>query len=146
MARNVRTYMGGDSPTPDTERPKHLTKQEFGRRLYRLMTEKGWHQSELARQSGLTRDAISTYVNGRSLPDPKNAKRLADVFGMSVEQLLPNQVEMAIDRDPPALELKVSALNPDVSWLRINRMVRTETALQIMSLLREDNAGSADGE
>lgn len=142
MAKNVRTYMGGDAPTPEGERPKHLTKQEFGRRVYRLMTERGWHQSELARQAQLTRDAVSTYVNGRSLPDPRNAQKLADAFGMTVEQLLPNLVEQSIDRDPPAMELKVSALNPNVAWLRLNRLVETENAMKIMSILREDNAAS----
>lgn len=144
MAKNVRTYMGGDAPTPEAERPKHLTKQEFGRRVYRLMTERGWHQSELARQAQLTRDAVSTYVNGRSLPDPTNAKKLAEAFDMTVEQLLPNLVEQAIDRDPPAIDLKVSALNPDVAWLRINRLVRTDNAMQIMSILRDDDAASSD--
>lgn len=144
MAKNVRTYMGGDTPTPEAERPKHLTKQEFGRRVYRLMTERGWHQSELARQAQLTRDAVSTYVNGRSLPDPKNAKRLAEALGVTLEALLPNIAESAIDRDPPAMELKVSALNPDVAWLRINRLVETDKAMQIMSILRTDNAASSD--
>lgn len=138
--------MGGDSPTSDAERPKHLTKQEFGRRLYRLMTARGWNQSELARQAQITRDAVSTYIRGVSLPEPKNLQKLAETFGMSVEQLLPNQAEMSIDRDPPAIEMKVSALNPSVCWLRINRLVETENALQIMTLLRNDNAGSADGE
>ncbi|WP_277018961.1 MULTISPECIES: helix-turn-helix transcriptional regulator [Paracoccus] len=137
--------MGNDAPTPEGERPKHLTKQEFGRRVYRLMTERGWHQSELARQAQLTRDAVSTYVNGRSLPDPRNAQKLADAFGMTVEQLLPNLVEQSIDRDPPAMELKVSALNPNVAWLRLNRLVETENAMKIMSILREDNAASSDG-
>lgn len=136
--------MGNDAPTPEGERPKHLTKQEFGRRVYRLMTERGWHQSELARQAELTRDAVSTYVNGRSLPDPRNAQKLADAFGMTVEQLLPNLVEQSIDRDPPAMELKVSALNPNVAWLRINRLVRTDNAMQIMSILRDDDATSSD--
>ncbi|ODT61018.1 MAG: hypothetical protein ABS73_03945 [Paracoccus sp. SCN 68-21] len=93
----------------------------------------------------MTRDAVSTYVNGRSLPDPRNAQKLADAFGMTVEQLLPNLVEQSIDRDPPAMELKVSALNPNVAWLRLNRLVETENAMKIMSILREDNAASSDG-
>ena len=138
--------MGGDAPTSDAERPKHLTKQEFGRRLYRMMSAKGWNQSELARRAEVTRDAVSTYIRGASLPEPKNAQKLADALGVTVEQLLPNQAEMSIDRDPPAIEMKVSALNPAVCWLRINRLVETENALQIMTLLRNDNAGTVNGE
>ena len=143
MAKNVRTY-GGDAISPDIGRPAHLTKQEFGRRVYKMMTEKGWNQSELARQANLTRDAVSTYVNGRSLPDPRNAKKLADALGVTLEALLPNIAESAIDRDPPSMELKVSALNPKVAWLRVNRLVETENAMKIMSILGDDNAASAD--
>ena len=45
---------------------KVLQKQEFGRRVYALMMEKPWTQSELARASGLGRDSISQYVRGKA--------------------------------------------------------------------------------
>lgn len=144
MARNVRTHMGGDAPTDSDNRPKHLTKQEFGRRLYRLMTDKGWSQSELARRADVTRDAVSTYVRGASLPSPLNLSKLAKALDVEPEKLLPNQIEQSIDHDPPALELKVSATNPDVAWLRINRLVTTGSALQIMDILRNDNPVVSD--
>lgn len=51
MARRVRTYLDGDAQTDEALRPKHLTKQEFGKKLYRLMVMKGWNQSELARSA-----------------------------------------------------------------------------------------------
>ena len=123
---------------------KHLSKQEFGRRLYNLMHSKGWTQSELARKAGLSRDAISTYVRGLHYPDPANAEKLAKVFGMSAEELLPNQAERSIDRDPALIELKVSSFNPAVAWLRVNRMVSTNTALKIMTILREDDVDLSD--
>ena len=62
--------------------PRHLSKQEFGKRLYKLMLERGWHQSELARQSGLPRDSISVYVRGKSLPTPTSLQALARAFGV----------------------------------------------------------------
>lgn len=44
MSRNPRAHIGAmnDTETDESLRPKHLTKQEFGRRLYRLMLAKGW--------------------------------------------------------------------------------------------------------
>jgi transcriptional regulator with XRE-family HTH domain len=109
MAKNPRTHLLADSPTDPALRPKHLTKQEFGKRLYKLMISKGWHQSELARRAGVARDSVSTYVRGVSLPDPGNLEKLAVALGVDAVDLLPNHVEAAIDNDVPSLEMKISS-------------------------------------
>lgn len=139
MARKVRTYLDGDSQTDETLRPKHLTKQEFGKRLYKLMVLKGWNQSELARQAGIARDSVSTYIRGKSLPEPSNAERLAKALGLRSDELLPNQAERAIDEDTPSLELKISAHDQRVAWLRINRLVTTATCMKVIELLNDDD-------
>jgi transcriptional regulator with XRE-family HTH domain len=119
--------------------PKSLTKQEFGKRLYRLMMAKGWRQSELARQADLPRDSVSTYIRGKTLPTPLSLQKLADALGVASEELLPNVVEGAIDEDIPSLEMKVSPNAPETAWLRVNRAVSLKTALEIMRLLEEDH-------
>jgi transcriptional regulator with XRE-family HTH domain len=119
--------------------PKHLTKQEFGNRLYKLMMAKGWRQSDLARQAGLNRDSISTYIRGTSLPTPQNLQELARAFGMKPEELLPNHSIAAINEDVPAFEMKMSAFAPDKVMLRVNRLVTMATAVQIAQLLQADN-------
>jgi transcriptional regulator with XRE-family HTH domain len=118
--------------------PSHLTKQEFGKRVYRLMIGKGWTQSELSRQSGLPRDSISVYVRGKSLPTPQSLESLAKALDTTPEELLPNHVESAIDEDHPSLEMKVSPNAPNVAWLRINRLVTVGAALKIMEILNDD--------
>ncbi len=138
MANRVRTFIG-DTPTDQDLRPKHLSKQEFGRRLYRLMAAKGWHQSELARQAGIARDSASTYIRGVSLPEPGNLKLLADALGVDADDLLPNHVEAAIDNDVPSLEMKVSSSDARIAWLRVNRLVTTATAVKIVELLGADD-------
>lgn len=140
MTNRVRTHISGDTPTETRLVPKHLTKQQFGKRLYNLMLGKGWTQSELARQSGLPRDSISVYVRGRSLPTPASLSALATALGVTSDELLPNHIEGAIDEDMPAMELKVSPNAPNVAWLRVNRLVSTKTALTIMEMLETDNA------
>lgn len=145
MARNSRSHFGdGDSPTDADLRPKHLTKQEFGRRLYRLMVGKGWTQSELARQADIARDSISTYIRGVSLPEPINLERLAAALGVSPIELLPNRIEAAIDEDAPSLELKISTANSKVSWLRVNRLVSTATAMKVVQMLNDDDTSDRD--
>lgn len=140
MARNSRTYIEPlrDEQTDEALRPKHLTKQEFGRRLYRLMLQKGWSQSELARQAGLSRDSVSTYVRGVSLPEAINLNKLAEALDVKTTDLLPNHAETAIDHDAPSLELKISSANTLISWLRVNRMVSTQTAMKIVEMLNHD--------
>jgi transcriptional regulator with XRE-family HTH domain len=152
MTRRIRTHFGGsDSPTPPGLRPKHLTKKEFGRRVYTLMVKKGWHQSELARQAklpngeSLSRDAISKYIRGATFPTPPHLKALAEALGVEEAALLPNTLETAIDEDDPAFEMKASTQNPGVAWLRVNRLVKTSTAVKIASLLEDDDALNSNG-
>lgn len=137
MAKRVRTHIS-DSPTDPDLRPKHLTKQEFGKRLYKLMIAKGWHQSELARRADVARDSVSTYIRGISLPEPGNLDRLARALGVEPVDLLPNHIEAAIDNDVPSLEMKVSGSDPRMAWLRVNRLVSTATCLKVVELLGGD--------
>lgn len=137
MAKNVRTHIGDTHTDPDL-RPKHLTKQEFGKRLYKLMVAKGWHQSELARRSGIARDSVSTYVRGVSLPEPDNLQKLADALEVDPIELLPNHIEAAIDNDVPSMEMKISSSDGSVAWLRVNRLVSTATCLKVVELLGAD--------
>lgn len=118
--------------------PKHLTKQEFGRVIYKLMMARGWNQSELARQADLPRDSVSTYVRGVSFPTPKSLQKLAKAFGMTPADLLPNSIEAAIDEDTPSLEMKTSTSAPGAAWLRVNRLVSLSTAVKIIELVEAD--------
>ncbi|AMW34862.1 helix-turn-helix domain-containing protein [Haematospirillum jordaniae] len=142
MPRKVRTHIAGAEELRSFPlAPKSLTKQEFGKRLYRLMLAKGWHQSELARQAGVPRDAVSVYIRGKSLPTPVNLQKLADAIGLPTEELLPNHAEGAIDEDElPAFEMKVSSGAPNMAWVRVNRLVSTQTAVKIAELLDNDDA------
>jgi transcriptional regulator with XRE-family HTH domain len=119
--------------------PRHLTKQEFGRRLFNAMINKGWNQSQLSRQSGVARDLVSIYIRGKSLPHPANLQKLADALGVEVAELLPNVVEEAIDKDPSSFEFKSSTSAPGVGWLRINRMVKLTTAMAVGELIAKDD-------
>lgn len=140
MTRKVRSHMVGDAGNDNPLTPKHLTKQQFGRRLFGLMLEKGWNQSELARRAGLARDAISVYIRGKSLPTPLSLKALAEALGVTEAELLPNQTESAIDEDNPAFEMKVSPSAPNVAWLRVNRLVALSTAVKVAEILEQDHA------
>jgi transcriptional regulator with XRE-family HTH domain len=141
--RKVRTHIVNDDNMPPLT-PKHLTRQEFGNRLYKLMLRKGWTQSELARRADMPRDSVSTYIRGRTMPTPTNVQKLAAALGVAPEQILPNLIESAIEDDIPDFEFKASPHDPSRVWLRINRLVNMKTALQIATLLEGDNALDAE--
>lgn len=118
--------------------PRHLTKQEFGRKLAQLCYERGWNQSDLARHANLRRAAISTYMRGRSIPEATTLKKLAGAFSLEPDDLLPNTLEAEIDADDPALEIKQSRHHPGKMWLRINRLVTPQQAMEVMNALLDE--------
>lgn len=60
----------------------------FGNFLYSLRKEKGMTQQELADRLGLTNKAISKWETGEAFPETAQLVPLADVFGVSVDELL----------------------------------------------------------
>lgn len=140
MPRKDRTHILSDAAPSgdDLSTPKFLTKEEFGRRLYKLMIGKGWRQSELARRADLPRDSISSYVRGRTYPTPKSVEKLAAALGVEPERVLPNMNHNAILEDRPSFELKVSPGDPSKAWLKIDRQVSFTVGTKIAAMLEED--------
>lgn len=126
--------------TPDDGfTPKELSRQEFGRRLQSEMLARNWNQSDLARHSGVGRDAISTYIRGRSFPEPKNLAMIAAAFGVKPQDIYPNTIARAIDAENPAIEIRQAAGHPDKVWLRVNRLVDIHVAAEVFGILTKHN-------
>ena len=62
--------------------------QAFGRYLSRLRREADMTQSELGDRLNLTRQAISRYELGESFPDVSILVLLADIFGVTLDELI----------------------------------------------------------
>jgi transcriptional regulator with XRE-family HTH domain len=137
MTRNPRIHLINDNNSEHAP-PSHLKKQEFGRRLYRITKTKGWSQADLSRQSGVPKDAVSRYINGKSLPSHENLLAIANALGVTETDLLGNLKEAAINQDIPSVELKASTSDPRVAWLTVNRLVTMATAIKVAALLEED--------
>ena len=61
---------------------------EFGNRLYHLRKKAGLSQSQLGEKIGLSNKAVSKWENGKAKPGLDIVHRLADVLGVSVDDLL----------------------------------------------------------
>ena len=142
MVRRARHHLDGAESTASLT-PRALTRQEFGRRLSAMILAKNWSQADAARASKLGRDSISTYINGKTFPTPKNLKMLADALGIEPHELLPNGMMEAIDNDHPEIELRSAAGHGDKAWLRINRAMSFSTAARIIELINQEDDRSA---
>lgn len=113
------------------------SKEEFAKKLYERMTAKGWTQSQLARYSGLNRDAVSTYVRARSLPSPENLAKMSKVLDCKPEELLPNYFESAVSEQPAKMELREVHGEDGLMWLKVNMRLPKATAIKVFMLLND---------
>lgn len=84
---------------------------EIAQRLAELRRAKGYSQEALARELGLSRQAISKWERAESSPDTDNLIALARLYGMSLDELLRVGSE-AEENAVPATEPPVKAPEP----------------------------------
>ncbi len=68
--------------------PNHPTRRLLARRLRQLRFERNWSQETLAAQAGLHRTYISGIERAERNIGLDNVERLADAFGIPVDELL----------------------------------------------------------
>ena len=56
--------------------------------LYELRTKKGMSQDEVAEKVFVTRQAVSRWENGETVPNTETLKLLSGLFGVSINTLL----------------------------------------------------------
>ena len=124
---------------PEAMNNRHLVKAEFAKRLYNKIAERGWTQSEFARNCDLARDAISTYVRGRSMPSPQALEKMANVLNVRPEELLPNYYESAQSRQESTFELRDVPNEEGYMWIKLNMRLPKKVAMQIFMLAQEND-------
>ena len=62
--------------------------ERLANRLKSEREARGWTQAELAARVGVSRKTINTIENGVFVPSTITALKVADAFGLSVEQLI----------------------------------------------------------
>jgi putative transcriptional regulator len=64
-------------------------------RIRVLRAERKWSQAELAEQVKVSRNSINSIENGKFDPSLPLAFRIADAFGLSVEEVFPREGDVA---------------------------------------------------
>lgn len=84
---------------------------EFGNRLYELRKQKGLSQEELANRLDVTRQTVSKWELGDSTPDMDKLIALAELFEISLDELVLGKVPVTTKLD----ELGASIMTTETS-------------------------------
>ena len=68
----------------------------LGEKIYQLRTEKNLSQGDLADRLDVSRQSVSKWERGESIPDFIVLKELADLFGVSVDYMLKPHKEIGL--------------------------------------------------
>lgn len=119
-------------------------REAFSKKLIALMRDNDLNQADLARKSGLTRDAISTYVRSRSMPEPGNLALLAKALNVQPSYFREDNLVLNADGDGlvPAKSLTRDRceikLQPDgTARIEIIANVPMENATRLAQVWRE---------
>ncbi|MDD7025398.1 MAG: helix-turn-helix transcriptional regulator, partial [Oscillospiraceae bacterium] len=64
-----------------------------------LRKQNGWSQEELAEKMDISRQSVSKWESGTSIPDLDKVIRLSGIFGVSTDYLLKDEIEELTPED-----------------------------------------------
>ncbi len=114
-----------------------MQQRTFGAMIVQFRKEKGMTQLELAQQLGITDKAVSKWERDLSYPDVASIPKIAEIFGVSVDELMQTKQPEAAPgkqkiRNMVPLALKAVALAMGI-------------AVAVLSFLGQMDPGSAIG-
>ena len=65
----------------------------FGEKLLALRKQNNFSQEELAEKLGVSRQAISRWESGETMPDSPNLLQISKIFSVSADYLLRDEIE-----------------------------------------------------
>ena len=90
----------------------------LGEKICTLRTGKGLSQEDLAQRLEVSRQSVSKWKTGQSVPDLEKIIRLADLFGVSVDEL----VREGERPQPPQPETKVVYVKEKREWTAAQKL------------------------
>lgn len=61
-------------------------------KITELRKKNGWSQEDLASQLGVSRQSVSKWESGQSIPDLERILKMSEIFGVTTDQLLKDEV------------------------------------------------------
>ena len=124
----------------------------IGKRIALLRKEKGLTQEELANHMGVSPQAVSKWENDQTCPDISALPKLAQLFGVTVDELLSGREELpavrvlppAERKDPKDMLLRIIVDSHEGDRVRVNLpMALVEIAMEIGMEMPQINGNEA---
>ena len=120
----------------------------FADKLILLRKKAGWSQEELAEQMNVTRQSVSKWEGAQSVPDLDKMIRLSELFGVSTDYLLKDEIEQAehinLSNDMPSLKrafLSVKSRTAKTIAYAAFLCILSPIALLILGAISESTSG-----
>ena len=94
----------------------------FADKLMDLRKKNGWSQEELAEKLNVSRQAVSKWESAQSVPDMSRIIQLSELFGVSTDYLLKDELEQA----EVSRETVTDSLTRTVDMEEANRFLKTK--------------------
>ncbi len=85
---------------------------KFANKLQQLRKERGMSQENLAEQIEVSRQAISKWESEQSLPEIDKLIKLSNLFEVSVDELIKDEIHVNTEKKPTSKEDKLGMLIP----------------------------------
>ena len=73
-----------------------FSKQVFAKNIRLLRADAGMTREQLAEKAGVSVYTIHSYENAARMPTIQTVKRIADVFGMSIDRLVSSEIHAVV--------------------------------------------------
>lgn len=117
-------------------------KSDFSFKLGRYLNQKGWNQSDLAREAArflpkgeeFRRDNVHVYLKKGVVPRPKQLNAIAAALGVKPEDLLPGVRHAA---SPAPYSMQAVPGEPGYAYLQVDAKIPASVAASVIKLLAE---------
>ena len=107
----------------------------LAQRIMELRKQRGWSQEDLSEQMDVSRQSVSKWESGASVPDLEKILKLSQLFDVSTDYLLKDNIA----------ELPQSPADTPVSREPVPRNVSTAEAENYLALIRRASTRIAAG-
>lgn len=107
----------------------------FADKLINLRKKAGWSQEELAEQMNVTRQSVSKWEGAQSVPDLEKIIRLSNLFGVSTDYLLKDEIEDTDGNFPSEDISEIRRVSMEEANAFLSVKTRTSKAIALATFL-----------
>ena len=74
---------------------------KFGEKVKKLRKDAGWSQDQLGEKIGIHGRHVGKYETGRALPGSETILKIAEVFNVSIDYLLRDDIDRQVGQHTP---------------------------------------------